>query len=207
MTSAHHDCVATREQLLDLLYDELEADEATALRAAAQACEGCADHLARLEQGLALAAALPVEEPSANFDQRVMAAVHQELANVGHGLTPAVEAKADGSLASLVRRLRDFVAGPQVAMATLTLLVAALGIWYLPSRHEPVGAAGDTVVALEPDGEALPTAPSAAPSPATATPTHWWACSPPASSWTSSSKSACATSSAPTPPPTRRCPA
>jgi len=164
VTSAHHDCVATREQLLDLLYDELEADEATALRAAAQACEGCADHLARLEQGLALAAALPVEEPSANFDQRVMAAVHQELAKVGHGPTPAVEAKADGSLASLVRRLRDFVAGPQVAMATLTLLVAALGIWYLPSRHEPVGAAGDTVVALEPDGEALPSAPSAAPS-------------------------------------------
>ncbi|NOY94600.1 MAG: hypothetical protein GXP55_25765, partial [Deltaproteobacteria bacterium] len=126
MTAPKHDCAATREQLLDLLSVELDAAESAIVRAAAEGCPECAAELATLEDGLRLAAALPMEELSANFDQRVMARVHQELAGAAAETKSAPVTDASGLLPGLVRRLRDLLAGPQVAMATLTLLVAAL---------------------------------------------------------------------------------
>ena len=150
------------EHLLDLVYGELDDAEATALRREVEACEACREELAELEATKRLADQLPLEPmPSAARSAILAAARDQAAANAGDeraGGSAEIDAgkseEKTSIWASVLEWARGLTAGPQVAMATVMLLVVAIGVWYLPQDRAP--EVGTTVMRPDPEGEVAP---------------------------------------------------
>lgn len=160
------------DRLLDLVLGEMPAEDAAALRAEALECPDCHEALAELELGAAFAAQMPMEEPPAAMDAVIMAAAREkaeamasERAKVAPVADepPAEEPSAAEAPTSLWGRLKKWgsgiTLGPQLAMASVMVLVVSIGLFYLPK------GGGDTVartaVTPDPEGEAISALPEA----------------------------------------------
>lgn len=117
-----------RDQLLDLVYGELEDAEASVLRRQAEACEGCRDELARLDEVKRLADQLVVEPMPLTAHNLIMAAAKEAAAKNGQA-----EAEPEKSwLAGVWTWIQETAAKPQLAMAVVMLGVVAVGIYFVP---------------------------------------------------------------------------
>src|SRR5690606_21324272 len=112
-------------ELLELALGELSPEAEAELRLRVDASPELAAELDALKDALALARHLPVDEPSRGMDAAVMAAARRKAAEA----KPARgdEEETTGFWPRVSRFLRDAVNGPQAAMATVTLLVVAVG--------------------------------------------------------------------------------
>jgi len=153
-------CQNCDERLLDLLYGEIAGPEAEEARAHVRECASCGRSFAQLEAAHRLATQLPEPEPPRALDARILAAARQKV-----GAEPARpraaragDSDTAGLWAGILRWLGGFAMGPQVAMATIMLLVVAIGLWHLPGRRREPTAGGGTVVQPEDHGEAAPSA-------------------------------------------------
>ncbi|MCS6799617.1 MAG: zf-HC2 domain-containing protein, partial [Myxococcota bacterium] len=137
-------CREVDERLLPLLYGEVPGHEAEALRAHLRGCPGCAASYERLAAARGIARRTQwTEEPPAWLDEAVRRRVAELFG------PPAVAASArPGVAARLWAWLTSLASGPQVAMATLMLLVVAIGIWQLP-RDEVDSGAGRVLVNVD----------------------------------------------------------
>ncbi|MCA9602999.1 MAG: zf-HC2 domain-containing protein [Myxococcales bacterium] len=156
-------CDECENRWLELIAGELPPDEGAGLREHIAGCATCSHGFAELESAMNAVGDVPLEEPPARVDDAVMRAARAKVA----GMDPAAAmrgAAADqaGFFASLAQRWSRFVAGPQVAMATVMVLVVAIGVWYLPHADLRAPMEGETLIA--PDDT------SAAPGSAGATP-------------------------------------
>lgn len=116
-----------RDQLLDLVYGELEDAEASVLRRQAEACEGCRDELVRLDQAKRLADQLVLEPMPLTARNLIMAAAEQAAAK-----NAEPEPEREGWLAGVLTWIRETAAKPQLAMAVVMLGVVAVGIYFVP---------------------------------------------------------------------------
>jgi len=118
-------CEECETRLLDLLYEE-EGPGAVEAREHAEGCDSCKDALARLRTAQRLAAELPLVEPPAALDLPILEAARQ---------------KAEGQSESLWSAVLRWVGGaamrPQFAMATVMMLVVAIGLYYFPNTDHP----------------------------------------------------------------------
>lgn len=137
------------DRLVELVYDELSLEEGRALRKSAEACPHCSGLLASLEEAKAATEVLSWIEAPDDLDAPILAAARaQAEANRAHA-------------PSMWTRIKDafdaFTLGPQVAMATVMMLVVAIGLWYVPEERESHEMLGQTVVAPDPEGRAVAT--------------------------------------------------
>ncbi|MFW6031339.1 MAG: zf-HC2 domain-containing protein, partial [Myxococcota bacterium] len=161
-------CEQCESQLLSFLEEELPPDEAERARVHVAGCESCRSSLERLRTGQRLAARMPLESPDPDLDARVLEAARARAAErattTAEASAPVEErpaetpdrANEDGG--TFIDWLRGLTLGPQAAMATVMLLVVAIGLWYLPDLRKRPGAAGETVLHPEAGGEVAPTA-------------------------------------------------
>lgn len=143
--------------LLDVAYAECSPAEDAAVRTHIAGCPPCASDLARIQAGLAFAAALPTLEPRVRTTESILAQARAQARSVRPlGQAPRGATPVPSSLADRIREfLGQFAMGRQVAMATTMILVAAVGLWFVPqTRHQEL-AVGH-VVNPDPDGEAGP---------------------------------------------------
>jgi TolA-binding protein len=154
-------------QLLDLVLGEIPAEDAAALRAEALECPHCHEALAQLEMGAALAARMPMEEPPSSMNAVIMAAAREKaeaMAGERAKVAPAAEevpgeAEAPTTLWGRIKKwVSGITLGPQLAMASVMVLVVSIGLFYLPK------GGGDTVartaVTPDPEGEAISALPA-----------------------------------------------
>jgi len=152
------DCDHCQRLLMEVACGEDHLPGVADARAHAVDCSVCRPALDTLERGLHLAAQLPLVEPSQKATDEIM-----RLAR-NHALASRTLAHAPASpRADLAPGLGDririflgqFAMGRQVAMATVMVLVIAVGFWFVPGmrRHE---LAGGNVVNPDTDGEAGP---------------------------------------------------
>jgi hypothetical protein len=148
------DCETCQRTLLDLIHGELAPTLATQAHRHMEQCASCRADLARLTKGLELARQLPIVEPPPVLGERVMALATSHAERVQRARMP--------SRRSLWQRLLDFVGQfamtPQVGMATISLLIVAIGVWSVPRLSREPEAAGVTVVNPDPEGQAGPSA-------------------------------------------------
>lgn len=144
------DCEAVTDRLIDLLYEELDEADAEKARAHLSSCESCAAAFERVSAGRELASMLKIEEPPAAVRAHVLAAARERASERASRPEPAreparapareIEREESGGLwGAFVRWLGGFAMGPQVAMATMLLLMVGIGLWYLPELrdHDP----------------------------------------------------------------------
>lgn len=121
--------------------------------------------LARLEVGLRRVMREP--EPAPELDAAILraAAARKSGALAGVAGLAAAPIESVPTAGGFIRRLRQWVTAPQVAMATITALAVVLGVFYFPSQRPKMEAAGDTVMGV-------PSAASPEPQVATASPSE-----------------------------------
>ncbi len=153
-------CDTCQEHLLDLLYEEVEAEDAKALRAHVDGCDECRASFEKLDMAQRLSAELPLLEAPTAVTAAIMEAAR---AKVG-AAAPAeeIESRAvedeEGLWARFLRWAGSFAMGPQVAMATIMMLVVSIGLWYFPNRQHGPEATGSTVMTPDTEGEVGPSA-------------------------------------------------
>jgi len=153
-------CESCRDLLIELVCDELPADTAAEARAHALTCERCGPELAKLEGTMQVASKLPLLAPSPEVERRIMQAARAAIA--GKAKLPARErSHSESGLASWFARISAWAMSPQVAMASVLILVVGIGLYALP-----IGQAPETTAlrATEDESEgaaAEPAAPSA----------------------------------------------
>jgi hypothetical protein len=151
-------CEQYEDPLLSLAEGDLPPDEAADVRAHAASCPRCGELLERLSAGHQLSLRLPMADPPAAVGSRIMAAARAHAA--GNAGTPVAPHRGLSATA-ILQWLREVALGPQVAMATVMLLVVAIGVWYLPDlRLEPDLRAGP-VMHPGVEGEPAPSAEAA----------------------------------------------
>ncbi|MFT5356741.1 MAG: hypothetical protein ACI9KE_003967 [Polyangiales bacterium] len=136
---------------MDLLAGELPPEEADSLRTAIKGCDDCGPEFEMMAllmdfSGPALKATAPKE-----IDAVIMAAAKE---HAEHRVTSSPVSQTPGIWARLGEWLESIALGPQFAMATVMVLVVAVGFWYVP-KHESHEVAGSTVVLSDPEGEAV----------------------------------------------------
>jgi hypothetical protein len=152
------DCRTCQPTLLDLAHGELAPELAVTVREHVRGCASCSAALTKLESGLIASSQMAWLEPPAALRVNAMALAERHLQDRAR---QAAQATANARpRTSFVQALLDFIgrmaSGPQVAMATITMLVVAVGLWQLPAlQHLPSGQ-GVTVVSPDPEGEAAP---------------------------------------------------
>lgn len=152
-------CSTANDRLLDLLYEELEGPEAEETRAHVDQCESCRASLKKLSLTQRLLSVLPEEEPDRSLDAKILAAARQKVgAEPGRDEARRRDEEDGGLWGSILRWLTGFAASPQFVMATMMMLVVAIGLWYLPSSRRQPEASGGTVVNPDHMGEAAPSA-------------------------------------------------
>ena len=150
------DCRTCEPTLIDLVHDELATDAAEAAREHLASCASCQASFDKLVAAQQLAAQLQLLEPPQAVTARLL-----QLAEERATALRAAAATAAVRTPTLGQRLLDFVGrfamGRQVGMATIMLLIVAVGLWSLPRmRHAPEAAR--TIISPETDGEAAPSA-------------------------------------------------
>jgi hypothetical protein len=120
-------------ELLDLALGELSPEAEAEVRLRVAASPAMRAELEALEEALALAARVPTETPPRSMDEAIMAAARSHVAGQSSS-----ETEPAGPWKRVAHFLREAVNGPQAAMATITLLVVAVGLWFIPTaRREP----------------------------------------------------------------------
>lgn len=163
-------CETCQDLLIELVCDELAVDQAAAVRAHALKCERCGPELEKLSFTLKASSSLGLMSPSPEVERRIMQAAREAIAGRARG--PAREAAAQaasyGGIADWFARLVSFAMSPQVAMASVLLLVVGIGLYALPlgPRNAPEQTA---LRAAEEESDEQGAAPSGAAS-ATAAP-------------------------------------
>jgi hypothetical protein len=129
---SHISCERCQDLLTELVCDELSAADAASLRAHAKGCERCGPALSKLERTLEVSLALPLLTPSPDVERRIMQAARSALQSRAKGpLREAPEAPPSGFLAWCAR-VGSWAMSPQVAMASVLLLVVGIGLYALP---------------------------------------------------------------------------
>ena len=140
-------CETCDSLLLDLLCGELDADVTAAMRVHMAECPACAGAMGRLDAAGRLAAHLPVAAAPRGPDAVILQAAEAAAARMRSMGPERPRVEGVGALTWISRLIRAIEA-PQVAMATVMLLVVATGLYYLPGlRPEPL----DEGSALRPD--------------------------------------------------------
>jgi hypothetical protein len=123
-----HDCVKTREQLVDLVFDELEPE---ARRRALLELDGCSDCLAQYRS---------MAEALRAFDQAAEIAMPEE--NYWPGYEARLRERLRSERPTWTRRLADWIGGlglltmrPLTATAGLALVLLAIGWWTWQRRQ------------------------------------------------------------------------
>lgn len=122
-------------KLLDLVEGLLDEGEAAAVRAHVATCATCGPAFTQLSESHRAMLSLPLAEPSARVDNAILAMARAKAAGqaVVVPREPVREAApADSWWERWLKALGGFATGPQAAMATVMLLVLAIGVWYLP---------------------------------------------------------------------------
>lgn len=159
-------CERCEELLTELACGELDADETASVRAHALGCAGCGPKLTAFSRVLEVAAELPFAEPAARVEQRVMQAAREELSRRA-GSSEAIDSASPGlGFKAWFARLGAWAMSPQVAMASVLVLVVGIGLYALPFGRE-----SDAPVSLRaadepaPAGGAMPAASATAAAP------------------------------------------
>ncbi len=122
-------------KLLDLLEGLLDEGEAAAVRAHVATCVTCGPAFTKLADSHRAMLSLPLAEPSARVDNAILAMARAKVAGQAVVVPREPEreaAPADSWWERWLKALGGFATGPQAAMATVMLLVLAIGVWYLP---------------------------------------------------------------------------
>jgi TolA-binding protein len=154
-------CDTCQEHLLDLLYEEVEGEDADALRAHVDGCDECRASLEKLGMAQRLATELPMLEAPTVVTAAIMDAARAKVgtaAPAAEEVQQRVEEEDEGIWARFLRWAASFAMGPQVAMATIMLLVVSIGLWYFPNRQRGPEATGSTVMTPDDQGEVGPSA-------------------------------------------------
>jgi hypothetical protein len=147
-------CEHYQDDLLDMSLGELSEARAAAVREHVAGCPACRGDLADLTVANRLAAQLPMMTPGRGTES-LLEAARARAAAVGVPVsTEETNEPADGPLRALVRWLSGLAVGPQVAMATLMLLVVAIGLSHLPRLRNAPDASGGSIVGPDTAGEA-----------------------------------------------------
>jgi hypothetical protein len=155
-------CESCDPLLIDLALGELDDSSALAVRAHADTCDACSRALARLTAGRRAARELVMVEPPSL--SAVLVAARARAAEVNAARlsepsgAPAVAAvsapppePARGSFFDdVLRWLGAWAARPQVAMATVFVLMVGIGLWYVPQLRWRQGGDPDGLM-VEPD--------------------------------------------------------
>lgn len=141
------DCQHCEDQLTELALGLLSAEAESEVRAHLATCPSCRSNATVLEEGAAISGLLELEEPPARVRAAIVAQASEALAERRHAPAPVAAAEPPLPLgARILDVLRRWATGPQGAMATITLLVVAIGLFYLPAHRPPMSAEGDTVL-------------------------------------------------------------
>ncbi len=128
------DCEACRDALTELVCDELDAETRSVVLAHTQTCPGCAAELVKMRAVLQVAESIPLEAPSARVHAAVMVAARE--ANVRREAlaqaSPSAKESAFELLRTWLRQLGTWAMSPQVAMASVLLLMLGVGLVALP---------------------------------------------------------------------------
>ncbi len=161
------DCEACRDALTELVCDELDAHTRSAVLAHTQTCTGCAAELTKLRAVMQAAESLPVEAPSPRVHAAVMLAAREANARRG-AVSMQKPARAQVSGFELVRtwlaQVGSWAMSPQVAMASVLLLMLGVGLVALPlgqDREQAALRAAEEPEAAQPaiaSGAAAPSA-------------------------------------------------
>jgi len=116
------DCKRVNEQLVDFLYQELDADQADRIEGHLRQCVGCADDLAGFESTRRLMQQLPQLDPSSAITARLLAEAER-----------AVQPESPGFWERVRSGLRMLVLHP--AMTAATVLVLVLGVSFYAYRQ------------------------------------------------------------------------
>jgi hypothetical protein len=149
------DCRTCEPTLIDLVHSELATDAAREAHAHLATCASCRASFDTLVAATKLAAQLPMVEPPPALAGRVMAIAEANAREA------AARQRVAAPRPTPWQALLDFVGRlatrPQVAMATIMVLIVAVGLWSLPRlRHEPAVADGVVVNPEPPEGEVAP---------------------------------------------------
>ena len=148
------DCQSCQPTLIDLGYGELAPAVADAARDHIDGCADCRAQLERLQSGLAFAEQLPLEEPPQRVSAHLLQLAESHAAE-SSAHAHAIDAPPQRSpWTAMLEFIRRFAMAPQVGMATIFLLVVAVGLWSVPQLSKGPEVAGDTVVNPDPEGEA-----------------------------------------------------
>jgi hypothetical protein len=151
------DCRTCEPTLIDLLHGELATDAAEEARAHLTQCSSCRGSMDKLAEALRVSERIPLLEPPQAVSARLMQLAEEQARTFAAQRQVAVRKPP-----SLWQRLLDFVGrfamARQVGMATIMLLIVAVGVWSVPSLRREPAVAGGTVVNPDPTGEAAPSA-------------------------------------------------
>lgn len=136
-------CEDCRELLTAIACGELNARDEQRARAHAEGCAACKAALGAFQHAIWAASELPLDEPSPALDERVMAAAAAALAKrtEPRAVAPAWWSQLGATLA----RLGDWAMSPQVAMASVLVLVVGIGLYALPLHQSEERSALTTV--------------------------------------------------------------
>jgi TolA-binding protein len=151
------DCATCEDRLIDLLYEELEPDQAEEARSHLAQCEACQSSYEGLADAHRLVEAMPMEPAPASAHHAIMAAARAKAAGeaTAGAASRSQEDEHRGPAGAFLDWLRGLALGPQVAMATVMLLMVAIGLWHVP-QEGGVREGSEVVVAPDPAGEAAP---------------------------------------------------
>jgi hypothetical protein len=149
------DCRTCQPTLIDLLHGELATDAAEEAQEHLKGCASCRGAFDKLSRGMRMAQGLPTMEPPQAVGARLMQLAEQH-ANAAAALRRAQVRKPPGAWQSLLEFVGRFAMARQVGMATIMLLIVAVGLWSLPQLERAPVVDGGTVVNPEPSGEAAP---------------------------------------------------
>ncbi len=125
-------CERASDLLVELACGELTPELTAAVRTHAQGCGRCSPALAKLTRVLQVADAIPLSEPSRGVEERILRAAREALAARAGG-TEAQEPERTGRAhRGWFGRLSEWALSPQVAMASVLLLMVGIGLYALP---------------------------------------------------------------------------
>ncbi len=168
------DCEACRDALTELVCDELDAETRRAVIAHTQTCPSCAAELVKMRAVLQVAEAIPLEAPSARVHAAVMLAARE--ANVRRSAIAKAPQRETAGAFEIIRawltQVGTWAMSPQVAMASVLLLMLGVGLVALPlgeDREQPALRAAQEAEEPQPataSGAVAPAAPIALSEPA-----------------------------------------
>ena len=153
------DCRTCQPTLLDLAYGELAPELASVVRAHVDGCESCGAALRALREGMQGAQQLAWLEPPPRLRENALAYAAQHARERAEAAAAKSAGKQRGALGQgLIDLIARLASGRQVAMATVMVLVVAVGVWVIPELQPLPEGQGVTVVSPDPAGEAAPSA-------------------------------------------------